>query len=63
MRQALAERDSAVFMWGGLRSTSLSMFRALADDPAYRAVREESGIATFLQERAARASASTTPTP
>jgi hypothetical protein len=28
------------------------MRRELANDPAYRAVREESGIAAFLQERA-----------
>jgi tetratricopeptide (TPR) repeat protein len=54
MQQAIAERDPQVWMWGPVWP-AFPMFRELADDPAYRAVREASGIASFLRERAARA--------
>jgi eukaryotic-like serine/threonine-protein kinase len=55
LQQAIAERDPQVWMWGPVWP-AFPMLRELADDPAYRAVREASGIAGFLRERSARAS-------
>ncbi len=55
LRLAIVERDPQVFQTMHLHAV-FPMLRELADDPAYRAVCEESGVAAFLRERAARAS-------
>ena len=54
LKQAIAERDPQVF--ASVRPAEAHPIAVLADEPAHRALLEESGIAAFLRERAVRTS-------